>query len=246
MAWLFAVPLSLIFFFPGICGWVGLRAGAAQDYLSPIPDKFRSTEAFFIILLGTLCGHALGTLFFTLMEFYCAYGPCHGVIYEPNIYKRSISEDVHPISAGAISLSVVFVLLLGLGIGSLFYKLAPKAFVTAALRPAGIGWIRSIGQAASDDSKLVTAFILTKVVKEDRIVAYEGMVRQLTLDDEQKVAMIVLEEVDRFIVQVTQTKLKRINSEVRPIPSMQFVANEISNVAFEIIEVPKAPEAAET
>lgn len=242
MAWLFAVPLSLIFFFPGICGWVGLRSGAAQDYLSPIPDKFRSTEAFFIILLGTLCGHALGTMFFTAMEYFCTFGSCYTVAYEPNVYKWSQpAVDDARLSAGAISLCIFFILSLGSIVGGIFYKIAPKKFVTTALRPAGTGWIRSIGEAASDDEKLVTAFVLTKLAKDDRIVAYEGMVRQITLDDEQKVAMIVLEEVDRFMVQIMKTKFKTISCEVQPIQSMQFVTNEISNIAFEIIHVPLTP-----
>ena len=125
--------------------------------------------------------------------------------------------------------------------GGIFYKIAPKKFAIAALRPAGTGWIRSIGEAASDDGELVTAFVLTKIAKDDRIVAYEGMVRQVTLDDEQKVAMIVLEEVDRFMVQIMKTKIKTISCEAQPIQSMQFVANEISNIAFEIIHVPLTP-----
>lgn len=70
--------------------------------------------------------------------------------------------------------------------------------------------------------------------------AYEGVVQQLALDEDQSIKLVVLNDVDRFLVKTTPTALERVESDANSIPQLQIAAGEIANVALEIVQAPQA------
>jgi len=70
-------------------------------------------------------------------------------------------------------------------------------------------------------------------------VAYEGSIRRLTLDDDDGIRMVVLEQCDRFIVRMTDDKIERVDMDSAPIAMMHLAADQIADFAIELFEVPE-------
>lgn len=242
MTWGFSLLGALLLLFPGFCTWLGLRSGIRADYLSPIPDKPNSTFTLFIILVGALLSHAAGALIFAIQEFYCGVGPCFQTHNDPDVYRAILTQDQHLAgSSTGIAFSLVFFLLLGAGAGLIASRLANTPLLRVALRPDAQGWIRAVAEAANDPNKAVTAFVLTKTSNAGLIAAYEGVVQQLTLDDDQAITMIALAGVDRFLVEIADGDMRRLDCETRPMLLMQILKGEIANIAFDIIDLGGLP-----
>lgn len=238
MTWGFSLLGALLLLFPGFCTWLGLRTGSRADYLSPVPDKPNSTFTLFIILVGALLTHTVGALFFAIQEFYCGIGLCFKTHDDPDVYRAILTQDQHLAgSSTGIAFSLVFFLLLGAGAGLIASRLANTQVLRVALRPDGQGWIRAVAEAAADPNRAVTAFVLTKTSNAGLIAAYEGVVQQLTLDDDQAITMIALAGVDRFLVEIADGDMRRLDCETRPMLLMQILKGEIANIAFDIIDL---------
>lgn len=71
-------------------------------------------------------------------------------------------------------------------------------------------------------------------------IAYEGSVRRLTLDEDDGIRMVVLEQCDRFLVQMKDGKIERVDMESAPIAMMHLAADQIADFAVELFEVPES------
>ena len=238
MNWGFSLLGALLLLFPGFCAWIGLRGGSRTDYLSPVPDKPNSTYTLFVILFGALLAHTAGALLFAAQEAYCWVGRCLAIGVDPDVYKAILLHDEHLAgSSVGIGLALLFFILLGLLTGLVFDKLGKVNALANAVRPDTQGWIRAIAEGAADPERAVTAFVLTKTGNAGLFAAYEGVVQQLALDDDQGLAMIALAGVDRFLVEIADKQMRRLDGDARPMPLMQILKSEIANVAFDIIDV---------
>ena len=99
-------------------------------------------------------------------------------------------------------------------------------------------------QAVKRGDSFVVAYILTSTSHEGASIAYEGTVQQLALDGDQSIKLIVLNDVDRFLVRITTAGLERLDSETTPIAQLQIAGDEIVNVALEIVRAPQQDVAA--
>jgi hypothetical protein len=71
-------------------------------------------------------------------------------------------------------------------------------------------------------------------------VAYEGVVQQLALDDDQSVKLVILNEVDRFLVKISEAGLDRVDMAASTIEQLHITSSEIANIAFELVRAPKS------
>ncbi len=238
MTWGFSLLGALLLLFPGFCAWLGLRNGARTDYLSPVPDKPNSTYTLFVILLGALFAHTVGAGLFALQDVYCGFARCLRVSADPDVYKAILLHDqALARSSSGIALALLFFTLLGCFTGWFFERAARSNALANVVRPEIQGWVRSIAEGAADPNKVVTAFVLTKTGNAGLFAAYEGVVQQLTLDEDQAVVMIALVGVDRFLVEIADHNMRRLETETRSMPLMQIAKGEIANVAFDIIDL---------
>jgi hypothetical protein len=230
----------LVLLFPGFAFWLGFRVGSHQDYLSPVPDKPNSTFTLVMVLIGALLAHTVGAAAFANQHSFCSVAPCVVLHHDPNLYKVLLSGKTAPLTS---DLGIEFALLYIFVLAYVTFLLGSLGGRTTALqnvlKPDTQGWIRVVAEGAKASDKVVTAFVLTKLGNDGHYAAYEGIVQQLTLDEEQAVSMLALVGVDRFAVKIDATGLHRIDQTgARPMPLMQFGKADIANVAFEIVDLP--------
>jgi hypothetical protein len=239
VAFSYTLFLALILLFPGFCAWAGLRTVERTDLLTPRPDKPNSTATLFVIVLGTIAGHMAGALAFVLQAGWCGLtGWCAVLAFDPNVYRVIFTSGR---TAGTTTDLAVFAWLLELALVGLFAGVA-------IAWGAGTGWIRDrwdaidfgwlnrpVRQVKAHDAVIV-GYVVTKTSHEGASIAYEGTVQQLAIDDDQTITMLVLVQVDRFIVRITEHGVQRIDEDHKPIAQMQLHLSEIANVALEVFE----------
>jgi hypothetical protein len=244
VAFSYTLFLALILLFPGLCAWAGLRAVERTDLLTPRPDKPNSTASLFVIVMGAIIGHLAGSFVFVLQGLWCRLtGVCFAVAFDPSVY-RIVFTSAHEV--GAVTDMAIFAWLLelalvGLFAGWLVATLAKTRWVKTRWDVLDFGWLSKPVREVEEGRSFILAYVVTKSGHADASIAYEGVVQQLALDDDQVITMLVLGQVDRFLVRVTYNGVERIDGPpVAPIPQMQFHLSEIANVALEVLEDPDA------
>ncbi|MBW6531452.1 hypothetical protein KZ820_11970 [Sphingomonas sp. RRHST34] len=238
MNWGYPLLGTLVLLFPGLCAWLGLRSGSRIDYLSPLPDRPNSTSTLFVILAGALLAHVVGAGLFAVQELYCRRAPCLRLPVDPNVYKAMLRHDqVFAGTSTAIALALLFFTLLGLLSAASFQRVARSVPLSAVMRPELHGWVRMIAAGTADPDRLVIASVLTRTGHNGRFAGYEGIVHQFTLDEDEVVAMIVLAEADRFLIEIGDTAASRHHVEDRSMSLVQLQQAEIANVAFDVIDL---------
>lgn len=192
-----------------------------------------------MIMVGTIGGHLLGGGIFALQSLWCAWTQiCVNVDFDPNIYRTLLrgSAAAREVSDLAIELWLLFIFLIAALTGTIAFNLSRRDFVTRRLDPISFGWLTPAVQAVKRGDSFVVAYVLTKTSHEGASVAYEGPVQQLTLDDNQAIRTIVLNDVDRFLVKITKSGIRRLDSGSTPISQLQITSDEIVNVALEVVQ----------
>ncbi len=247
MAFSYPLFLVLLLIFPGLCFWAGWRAGERTDFLSPSPDRPNSTVTLFIVVLGTIAGHLLGTGFFAAQAVWCrATGVCFSIGFDPNVYRALLrgAADARGAPDLALEAWLLAMLLIGAITGVFAHWLVRREAVSGKTDPIAFGWLNPAVKAVKKGNSFVVAYVLTKTSHEGFIVAYEGIVQQLALDEDQSIKLVVLNEVDRFMVKISETGLDRVDTSSTPITQLQVTAAEIANVALEVVQAPAADVAA--
>lgn len=243
MAFSYTLFFALILLFPGLCAWAALRAVERTDLFTPRPDKPNSTATLFVIVLGALTGHLAGAFMFVLQGLWCRQtAVCLTVAFDPNVY-RVVFTDGHP--AGAVTDLAIFAWLSELAGVALFAgwtaaRLARARWLKRRWDAVDFGWLTASVREVEAGRALILAYVVTKSGFEGASVAYQGIVEQLAVDDDQVITMLVLSQVDRFLVRVTQNGVDRVEQFHDPIAQMQFHLAEIANVALEVLQDPAA------
>lgn len=242
MTFSYTLVLALLLLFPGLCAFAGLRSGERTDFLAPRPEKPNSTGTLFVVVSGTIAGHLAGAVLFDLQAIWCrSTGLCVPVAFDPNIYRVLLGMG-HPAGAptdGAIAWWIFFLGALGVLTGWAFARASRTAAFKRNFDPVEFGWLDPAVQAVKAGHSVIVAYVVTKTSHDGASIAFEGIVDRLALDDDQKVAMIVLSQVDRFTVTIeSKGGIRRRNGGGRPIAQMQLAASEIANIAFEVLTAP--------
>jgi hypothetical protein len=241
LAFSYTLFLALILLFPGLCAWAGLRASERTDLLTPRPDKPNSTATLFVVVLGTIAGHLIGAAVFVAQSIWCALtGVCARVVFDPNIYRVLFASGR---AAGEVTDLAVFawfleLALFGVCAGLVIAWLARTDWVKDRWDAIDFGWLNAPVQEVKSSRAVILAYVVTKTSHDGASVAYEGIVQQLALDDDQTITMLVLRRVDRFLVRITDRGVVRTDEDHQPIARMQLHLSEIANVALEVIERP--------
>ncbi len=243
MAFSYTLILALILLFPGLCAWAALRVVERTDLLTPRPDKPNSTATLFVIVLGTMIGHLAGALAFVLQGAWCGWSrACVVLAFDPNVY-RMVFIGARP--GGGVTDLAIFawlteLIIVGLFAGWSVAALARTRWVKRRWDAIDFGWLTASVREVEEGRALILAYVVTKGGYQGSSVAYEGIVQQLALDDDQVITMLVLSQVDRFLVRVSRNGVDRVDQVHDPIPQMQFHLAEIANVALEVLEDPMA------
>lgn len=247
LAFSYSLFLVLLLIFPGLCFWAGWRAGERTDFLSPSPDRPNSTVTLFMIVLGTIGGHMLGTGIFALQAAWCrSTALCFDVGFDPNVYRSLLrgATGAQGASDLALELWLAAMLLIGIATGVVAYWLVQREAISGRTDPIAFGWLNPAVQAVKKGDSFVVAYVFTKTNHDAFTVAYEGTVQQLALDEDQSIKFVVLNDVDRFLVKISDKGLERVDAPSTPITQLQITAAEIANVALEVLRAPELDVAA--
>ena len=129
-------------------------------------------------------------------------------------------------------------LLVGAATFLVAHWIVQRETVSGRTDPIAFGWLNPAVQAVKKGDSFVVAYVLTKMSHEGLTVAYEGTVQQLALDEDQSIKLVILNDVDRFLVRISDRGLDRVDSSATLITQLQITAAEISNVALEVVRAP--------
>ena len=243
MAFSYTLFLALLLLFPGLCFWAGWRAGERTDFLTPSPDNPGSTLTLFIVVFGTLLGHILGAALFAVQSAWCgATDACFAIGFDPNPYRVLLrgASGTGYVPDLAIELWLLFILAVGVATGAIAQWASRREAVSDRIDPIAFGWLTPAVQAVKRGDSFVVAYVVSNTSHEGASVAYEGIVQQLALDADQSIKLVVLNEVDRFLVKITDKGVERVDSDASPIPQLQIAVPEIANIALEIVQAAQA------
>ncbi|WP_371421248.1 hypothetical protein [Tardiphaga sp.] len=148
-----------------------------------------------------LGAHVLGADIFALNELIATWKPLITLSYEPNPYKALLSGHASQgLSSLAIELELLFFLGLAIAMGWLCEKVARVSPITARADPLRFGWLLPIVQKVEAGGHVAVGYVRTTSGHDGAWIAYEGSVRRLTLDEDDGVRMVVLEQVELFEV----------------------------------------------
>ena len=243
MTFSYTLFFALILLFPGLCAWAAVRSIERTDLLTPRPDKPNSTATLFVIVMGTIVGHMAGSLAFVVQGLWCGQTKmCFSVAFDPNVYRIAFvaGHGVGDITDLAIFAWLLELALVGLTAGWAVDRLARTGWVRRRWDAMDFGWLDRSVREGEDGKSFILGYVVTKNGHDGASVAYEGIVQQLALDDDQVITMLVLSQVDRFLVRITRDGLERADQPHAPIAQMQFHLSEIANIALEVMEYPPA------
>ena len=238
MAFSYSLFLVLLLLFPGLCFWAGFRLGERTDFLTPTPDRPNSTTTLLMIVLGTMLGHLIGAGAFAAQAGWCRWTrACVTTDFDPNVYRALLrgAAAQNPIPDLAIEAWLVAMLATGVATFAIGLALARSRMVTDRLDPIAFGWLNPAVQAVKAGHAVVIAYVVTKTSHDGLSLAYEGMVQQLGLDEDQSVRLVVLSEVDRFLVKIGPEGVERVSGDRAPLTQLQIRGEEIANIAFEVV-----------
>jgi hypothetical protein len=244
----YTLVLALLLLLPGLCAWAGLRAARRNELLAPRPDRPNSTLTLLVIVGGSLAGHFVAAAAYALQAAACAHNArCLSLSFDPNVYRLIVEGTVRdgPVTDAALFTWLLELLLTGLFTGVATRLVAALPPVAGELNAAESKWLNASLEAVRRRKAILVAYVVSKTEFNGVSLAYEGVIQQLSMDDDQVIVMLVLTNVDRFLVRITEDGLQRTDDAgLAPIAQMQFHLAEIANVALEVVEWPTAPIAA--
>lgn len=178
-----------------------------------------------------------------MQEFWCKYTGIYFITsFDPNIYRTIIKGATAAGDAPDIAYALWFLSMLSIGgaTGALANYMSRWRWITDRLDRVAFGWLTPMVQAVKKGDVFIIAEVITKTSNDGALVAYEGTVQQLALDGDQSVKLIVLKDVDGFLIKITGKGLLRLKSKPIPNALLQITASEIANVTLEAIEVSEA------
>jgi hypothetical protein len=234
---------ALVVLLPGFFGYYGFRLGEATDLVSPRPDRPNSTFTLTLIVFFALTGHIIGSGAFALNEWIARQWPIFETRFDPNPYRWLLTGKAPAtLPAWAISYSLIYVVVLAVAIGWIAEQMARSQPITSRTHPTRFGWLVDIVAEVEKGTSIAIGYVRTTSNHDGAWIAYEGTVRRLHLDDNDKVTMIVLETCDRFLVRIDGDEIDRRDREKEPIALLHLNDSEIADYAFEVLKIPTPEE----
>ena len=239
MAFSYTLFLALLLLAPGFAFWAGLRLGESRQILSPASDKPGSTTTLLTIVVGALLGHLALALIYTLQSFWCeASGCCIDTSFDPNVYRALLSEHRTIPSDAGLAAWFMALLVPAMLLAIVGWLLARSERFGRLVGPMTFGWLWPIVEDSRARNGTILAFVVTTLKHDSRSVGYEGAVEQISFDDNRGIAMLVLSSCDRFLVEITDEDVVRVDSSRETIELLHVTAAQIANVAFEVFTPP--------
>lgn len=234
----YALLGALVLLLPGFAGYYGTRAGEAGNLVSPRPDRPNSNQTIFAVVLFALISHTAGAGLFGLNELLAKHWVLVPLGHDPNPYRALWSGKVPAAMSGAtFAWELLYFLFLTISSFEVFRRLSSRDAVTTVTAPLRFGWLLPIARQVEAGSHVVIGYVMTTLGHDGCWIAYEGMVRRLTLTDDDAIEMIVLEQCDRFVVRIVDGKVERVDSEQPTIELIQIRNDQVANYALEVIEI---------
>lgn len=246
MTFSFTLILGLFLLAPGFAAFAGLyHSGRLGPVESPPPPP-GSILALAIVTVGALAAHLIGAIAFLLQDAVCRHAPCAIVSYEPNLYAALFGIGL----AGqrVTGLEVVSILATLCVLTSLSFFLA-RSTVSLFARNTNLkgllyGWLGDLVIAA-DAKEVVVAYVVSDVEADGTVLGYEGVVANMTTNNDKQITSILLRSCETFYLRVTASGVvRREASRASPIEQLYLDQSRIKNIAFERLRFVEAgPEA---
>lgn len=231
---------ALLLLLPGFAGYFGFRIGEARDLVSPRPDRPNSTLTVFLVVALALAAHCVGAALFVANDWVARGHALVQLSYDPNPYRALLRGHAPAnLSSLAIEFELLFFVALTLGTGAICARVARVPAITRRTDPLRFGWLLPIVQQVEAGRHVAVGYVRTTSSESGAWIAYEGIVRRLTVDDDGAIRMIVLEQCDRFLVRIADDTVRRVTVAGRPIALMHLREEAIADVALELFEVPE-------
>lgn len=244
MAFSYTLFLALLLLAPGFAFWAGLKLGENRKIISSASDKPGSTTTLLTVIVGSLLGHLALATFYALQARWCEVpGRCAHAGFDLNVYRALLSEHRSAPSDAGVAAWFLALLVPAMLLACVGWLLARRKWFGRLVGPMTFGWLWPIVGDARTKNGTILAFVVTTLKHENRSVGYEGAVEQVAFDDNKGIAMLVLSSCDRFLVEITDKDVVRIDSSRETIELLHVTAAQIANVAFEVFTPPAAAQA---
>ncbi|WP_121115253.1 hypothetical protein [Croceibacterium ferulae] len=248
MSFSYALFLVLLLLAPGFSVWAGLRLAEYNELVSQAPERPNSTFSLLTIVFGAVAGHFIMSTLLAAQETFCRLvTTCLHVRFDPNIYRvivvgeqaKAGSNSFADLPGWSVPYWLLSLLLPAVMTGVIAFRLGSRQQVRRLRERSVLGWFQPwIAQARSAD-QFVVAYVVTSMAHDGGYVAYEGVLANVALDDNRAIAMIVLDNCDRFLVKITEDGVKRVDAPTS-IGLIQLDARNCLNIALELFGDPSA------
>lgn len=248
MSFSYALFLVLILLAPGFSTWAGLRLAEYNALISQAPERSNSTFSLLIIVFGAMAGHVVMATLLAAQESLChVTDACWQVRFDTNVYRVIVAGERGGSAAGAaaglpgwsVPYWLTSLLLPALITGWAAFRIGTAYRIRRLRDRSVLGWLQPWIERAQPADAFLVAYVVTGMAHDGAYVAYEGMVANVALDDNRAIAMIVLDNCDRFLVRITEEGVRRIDAPTS-IGLIQLEASNCLNIALELFGDPGA------
>ncbi|WP_347302023.1 hypothetical protein V5740_08285 [Croceibacterium sp. TMG7-5b_MA50] len=248
MSFSYALFLVLLLLAPGFSVWAGLRLAEYNELVSQAPERPNSTFSLLTIIFGAVAGHLVMATLLAAQETFCTPADiCTGVEFDPNIYRVIVAgEQAEPAGNGFADLPgwsipywLLSLLLPAILTGAAAFRLGTWRLIRRLRERSVLGWFQPWIERARSSDHFIIAYVVTGMTHDGAYVAYEGVVANVALDDNRAIAMIVLDNCDRFLVRIDGGQVTRIDAPTS-IGLIQLEARNCLNIALELLGNPGA------
>ncbi len=232
---------TILFLGPGLGFYIGIFLLSGTENFRPAPPRPGSIITISTVVIGALGFHALFALVFLLNDWFANSVKQFATMpFDPNVYELLYSKMIKGGVLPRGSIAYVLIILFIVSILSLFLT----AFVISKVKKNQrfdrffYGWLDQIVRQSSPENCWATAFVLTQEQFDGKMIGYEGIVKDITLDSSKQLQAITLIEVERFLLCAYGNTFRRLKAYKPPplLPSLYLPGERISNIAFTVVE----------
>lgn len=241
MTFSYTLFLALLLLAPGIAAWAGLQVGARSGITKPVPERPGSTATLAVIVFGALIGHLLLAAAFAVQTgFYVWSGCCMAVDFDPNVYRAITSGTKASVKLPDLAYFWWFIALLLPSFATFFaskWVVGWPSFVRA-FEPATFGWLFPLVEKSrsTENNRFIVASVVTTNAHDGTAFGYEGVVVQLSFDENKSIAMLILRDFDMFLLANFMTGTLSTPAEKPAFELIHLQAKDIASISFRIIQ----------